>query len=164
MKNIKQFFRKFNRLRQFIPIIWKGYDFDYRYAIELFQYQLKRTADFMESDRAITMDADVRAKRIRTAVELLQKVYDEDYGCEYQEKLEQIYGKDVLKANFIKVEETDEVGEPYYELKWEYEQWDNAKEVEETKDRLFQDSKKKQKRAEELVWKFISHNIRGWWD
>jgi hypothetical protein len=21
-----------------------------------------------------------------------------------------------------------------------------------------------QKRAEKLVWEFISHNIRGWWD
>ena len=29
---------------------------------------------------------------------------------------------------------------------------------------LFKQSKQKQIRAEKLVWEFISHNIRGWWD
>ena len=149
----------------FLPMIWKGYDFDYRYAIELFQYQLKRTADFMESDRAMTMDADIRARRIRTAVELLQKVYDEDYGCEYQDKLKELYGENVLDWEFIELDvKSNYNGEPLYELKWAYEKWDNAEEVKEMKDKLFKESKTKQKRAEELVWKFISHNIRGWWD
>jgi len=165
IQKIKQFIRRVKRIRDFLPIIWKGYDFDYRYSINLFQYQLKRTADFMESDLAMTMDADIRAKRIRTAVELLQKVYDEEYGCEYQDKLKEIYGEKVLDWEFIELDvKSDYDGEPLYELKWEYEKWDNAKEVEETKQKLYEESKAKQKRAEELVWKFISHNIRGWWD
>lgn len=162
---VKRFFRRVKRVMDFLPMIWKGYDFDYRYAIELFQYQLKRTADFMESDRAMTMDADIRARRIRTAVELLQKVYDEDYGCEYQDKLKELYGENVLDWEFIELDvKSNYNGEPLYELKWAYEKWDNAEEVKEMKDKLFKESKTKQKRAEELVWKFISHNIRGWWD
>ena len=162
---IKQFIRRVKRTLDFLPMIWKGYDFDYRYSIELFQHQLKRTADFMESDQSMTMDAKIRAKRIRTAVELLQKVYDEEYGCEYQDKLKEIYGEKVLDWDFIELDvKSDYDGEPLYELKWEYEKWDNAKEVEETKQKLYEESKAKQKRAEVLVWKFISHNIRGWWD
>ena len=162
---VKRFFRRVKRVMDFLPMIWKGYDYDYRYAIELFQYQLKRTADFMESDRAMTMDADIRARRIRTAVELLQKVYDEDYGCEYQDKLKELYGENVLDWEFIELDvKSNYNGEPLYELKWAYEKWDNAEEVKEMKDKLFKESKTKQKRAEELVWKFISHNIRGWWD
>ena len=165
IQKIKQFIRRVKRIRDFLPIIWKGYDFDYRYSINLFQYQLKRTADFMESDLAMTMDADIRAKRIRTAVELLQKVYDEEYGCEYQDKLKQIYGEKVLDWVFVELDDkSDYDGEPLYELKWEYEKWDNAEDVKETKQKLYQESQEKQKRAEELVWKFISHNIRGWWD
>ena len=162
---VKRFFRRVKRVIDFLPMIWKGFDFDYRYAIELFQHQLKRTADFMESDRAMTMDAKIRAKRIRTAVELLQKVYDKEYGCEYQDKLKEIYGEKVLDWEFVELDEkSDYDGEPLYELKWEYEKWDNAEEVKETKQKLYKESQEKQKRAEELVWKFISHNIRGWWD
>jgi len=162
---VKRFFRRVKRVMDFIPMIWKGYDFDYRYAIELFQHQLKRTADHLESDRAMTMNAKIRAKRIRTAVELLQKVYDGEYGCEYQDKLKEIYGEKVLDWEFVELDEkSDYDGEPLYELKWEYEKWDNAEEVKETKKKLYQESQEKQKQAEELVWKFISHNIRGWWD
>jgi hypothetical protein len=162
---VKRFFRRVKRVIDFLPMIWKGFDFDYRYAIELFQYQLKRTADFMESDGAVTMNANIRAKRIRTAVELLQKVYDEEYGCEYQDKLKEIYGEKVLDWEFVELDEkSDFDGEPLYELKWEYEKWDNSEEVKETKQKLYEESQEKQKRAEELVWKFISHNIRGWWD
>ena len=157
---IKRFFRRVKRVIDFLPMIWKGYDFDYRYSIDLFQYQLKRTADFMESDRAMTVDADIRARRIRTAVELLQKVYDEEYGCEYQDKLKQIYGDNVLDWWFEDAGRED--GSSY--MRFEYEKWDNAEEVKETKQKLYKESQEKQKRAEELVWKFISHNIRGWWD
>ena len=165
ISHIKQFIRRVKRTRDFLPMIWKGYDFDYRYAIELFQYQLERTADFMESDRTVTMDADKRARRIRTAIELLEKVYNEEYSCEYQEKLKKLYGENVLDWEFIELDvKSNYNGEPLYELKWEYEKWNNYEEVEKMKDKLFKESKEKQQRAEELVWKFISHNIRGWWD
>lgn len=77
INSITYFFRRkyeqIKRVIDFLPMIWGGFDFDYRYAIELFEHQLERTADFMESDRAKTIDADKRAKRIRTAVELLRK-------------------------------------------------------------------------------------------
>lgn len=160
MRVVKRFFRRVKRVMDFLPMIWKGYDFDYRYAIELFQYQLKRTAEMMESDQAMTVDADIRARRIRTAVELLQKVYDEDYGCEYQDKLKELYGENVLDWWFEDTGKGD--GSSY--LRFEYEKWDNADEVAEVKHKLYDQSKEKQKRAEQLVWKFISHNIRYWWD
>lgn len=160
ISNMRRFFKRVRRVIDFLPIIWKGYDFDYRYAIDLFQHQLKRTADFMESDRAVTMNANIQAKRIRTAIELLQKVYDEEYSYEYQDKLKQIYGDNVMDWWFEDAGRED--GSSY--IRFEYEKWDNADEVKEVKGRLYKESIEKQKRAEELVWKFISHNIRGWWD
>lgn len=160
MYKVRRFFKKVKRVIDFIPMIWKGYDFDYRYSIDLFQYQLKRTADFLESDQSMTIYANIRAKRIRTAVELLQKVYDEEYGCEYQDKLKEMYGENVLEWS---LEDTGS-GDGSSFIKYEYEKWDNAEEVDETRRKLYRESQEKQKRAEELVWKFISHNIRGWWD
>ena len=158
--NITWFFRRLKRVWDFLPHIWRGYDFDYRYAIDLFSYQLSRTADFMESDRAMTVDADIRAKRIRTAIELLKKVYEEDYGMEWMDQLEELYGPDVLEWWFEDTGKGD--GSSY--LNYAYEKWDNTEEIKKKKDELFMASQVKQKKAEELVWRFISHNIRGWWD
>lgn len=162
---IKQFIRRLKRTIDFLPIIWKGYDFDYRYAIELFQYQMERTADFMESEKAMTMDANIRASRIRTAVELLEKVYNDEYSSEWQDKLKNLYGENVIDWEFIELDvKSNYDGQPLYEIKWEYEKWDNSEEVENVKQQLFKESKEKQQKAEKLVWEFISHNIRYWWD
>lgn len=161
----KRKYRQVKRVLDFLPIIWKGYDFDYRYAIDLFKYQLERTADFMESDKAVTVDANIRAKRIRTAIELLDKVYDEEYGMEYMDQLESKYGKSNFE--FIETDTLDEKGEPYYKMVERYEKEYTVPElleIEAEKKHLMNLSSKKQQKAENLVWEFISHNIRGWWD
>ena len=163
MKMIYWFKRKYRQVKRvldYLPIIWKGYDFDYRYAIDLFKHQLIRTSNFMESDRAYAIDSDMRAKRIKTAIELLDKVYDEEYGMEYIDQIKDIYGDNVLDHWFEDAGNND--GSSF--LRYEYEKWDNCEEVEQTKNRLFKLSREKQIRSEKLVWEFISHNIRGWWD
>ena len=156
----KRKYRQIKRVIDFLPMIWKGYDFDYSYAINLFRHQLIRTEKYMSSPDTMTVNANERAKRIKTAIELLDKVYDEEYGSEYQEQMKSIYGDNVLKWWF---EDTGKGDESSY-LKYEYEKWENKDEVKETFDKLFKQSQDKQKRAEKLVWEFISHNIRGWWD
>jgi len=161
----KRKYRQIERVLDFLPIIWRGFDFDYRYAIDLFKYQLERTADFMESDKAMTVDANIRAKRIRTAIELLDKVYDEEYGIEYMDQLESKYGKSNFE--FIETDKLDEKGEPYYKMVERYEKEYTVPElleIETEKKHLMNLSSKKQQKAENLVWEFISHNIRGWWD
>lgn len=157
--NIKWFFRRVKRTLEFLPHIWEGYDFDHRYAIDLFVYQLERTSKFMKSDRAVGMNAKIDAQKIDIAVKLLKKVYNDDYALEYQDQLKELYGENVLDFNF---KESDKPG--FSELFWEFEKWDNAKEVKEKERELFHKSHEKQKRAEELVWKYIAHNIRRWWD
>ena len=133
----KRKYRQVKRVLDYLPIIWKGYDFDYRYAIDLFKHQLIRTANFMESDRAYSNDSDIRARRIKTAVELLDKVYDEEYGIEYQDQMKKIYGDNVLDWNFEDTGRGD--GTSY--LNYEYEKWENKDEVKETFDKLFTQSK-----------------------
>lgn len=162
---ISRFLTKIKRTLQFIPIIWKGYDWDYRYAVELFQYQLKRTADFMESDKAFSMNAKQDARRIRTAVKLLEKVYDEDYGMEYRQKIEEKWGSSHI--GFTETGELDSNGEPYYEMVEVYDRDYTESElvmINEEKNAEMWESRAKQKRAHKLVWKFIEHNIQSWWD
>ena len=115
--NITWFFRRLKRGWDFLPIIWKGYDFDYWYSIELFRYQLERTANQIEKSDII-VDAPHVVSRMRTAVKLMDRVYNDYY-------LEQI-------------------------------DWDDKEGLSRA---LEQDAK-----AERILWKFIEHNIRGWWD
>jgi len=106
------FRRKYSQIKRvldFLPLIWKGYDWDYHYAVELFQHQLKRMANFLESDKAKTLESKVAAARIRTAIELMSKVYDEEYGTEYIDDIEFLYGK--TKYEFVELEEKDEKGD-----------------------------------------------------
>lgn len=163
--NITWFFRRLKRVWDFLPHIWRGYDFDYRYAIDIFKYQLERTADFMASDKAMTVDADVRAKRIRTAIELLDKVYDGEYGMEYMDQLESKYGRSNFE--FVEIDELDKKGNPYYKMLERYEKdytVPELLEIEKEKKYLMNLSSKKQERAHRLLWKYIEHNIQYWWD
>lgn len=158
------FIRKYQQIRnlfKWIPIIWKQYDFDYCYSIEVFKFQLKKQAEFLESDKARTLSSKDNAKRIRMVIRLMDKVYNEDYAHEYLDKMKAIYGEDILDFEFIKT------GNGYSTLNFKYELTkteEEINEINEVKDRLFNESNNKQKRAHKLLWKLIEHNIQHWWD
>jgi hypothetical protein len=157
---IKRKYRQIERTLSFLPLIWNGFDFDYRYATDLFRKQLERIADEMESDRGRLENAKTNAQKIRTAIRLMDKVYDEEYGCEYQDKLKELYGENVLDWWF---EDTGKGDDSSY-LRYEYEKWDNSEEIKKVERKLLLESKNKQKRAHKLLWDFIEHNIQNWWD
>ena len=115
MWKIKRLVYRVKRVIKFIPVIWKGYDFDYNSSIDIFKYQLTRTAEYLESDKAKTLDAKMNAAKIWTAVELMEKVYDEDYGMDYMDDIQRLYGK--IKHEFVELDEKDENGDPYYIIK-----------------------------------------------
>jgi hypothetical protein len=157
---VKRKIRQIKRVIDFLPLIWNGFDFDYRYATDLFKKQLERIADEMESDRGRLENAKTNAQKIRTAIRLMDKVYDEEYGCEYQNKLKELYGERVLDWWFEDTGKGD--GSSY--LRHEYEKWDNSEEIKKVERKLFLESKEKQKRAHKLLWDYIEHNIKYWWD
>lgn len=160
----KRKWRQIKRTVDFLPIIWRGYDWDYRYAIELFQHQLKRTADCIE-ESGMHLNKDNDVSRIRTAVELMEKVYEEEYGYEYAAKMEELYGPS--KLEFIETKELDSNGDPYYTLEEFFERDytdDELLIIAEEKRNMILDSRAKQKRAHKVLWNFIEHNIQNWWD
>ena len=167
ISSINQFFRRVKRTLDFLPMIWNGYDFDYRYALDLFRYQLERTAEFLDSDRAYSVESKKNAFRIKTAVALMQKVYDEEYGMEWMDQIAEEYGSNALDFKFVKIEEGhEELSEfrGHYLYKSEYETWDNAEEIRERIDVLSAQGREKQKKAERILWQWINHNIKHWWD
>ena len=165
MWKIKRFIYRIKRVIEFIPVIWKGYDWDYGSAIDVFQYQLTRTADYLESDKAQTLAAKTNAAKIWTAIELMEKVYNEDYAMEYMDDIERLYGKS--KHEFVELDEKDENGDPYYTMKITNEKAvdeEHQKEIDEVRHQMFLKGMDKQKRAHQLLWSYIEHNILKWWD
>ncbi len=96
------FKRKYTQIKRtlsFLPIIWKGYDRDYMSAIDLFKHQLGRLATTLDGETAYGLDSLLKAQRIRTTIRLLDKVYDDFYGCEYQSKIEKFTVKMYMILN-----------------------------------------------------------------
>jgi len=157
---IRRKYQQIKRVIDFLPIIWNGFDFDYTYSIQLFKKQLERQAKYFESGKSYSERADQNVSRIRTAIRLMDKVYDEEYSTEWPDILREKYGDDVLDWDW---EETSQGSGLSYH-RWKFETWDNAEEIRQMKLDLISKGEAKQKNAEELLWKFIGHNIRYWWD
>ena len=160
----KRKWRQIKRVADFLPIIWKGYDWDYRYAVELFQHQLKRSANEIEKN-GMHVGNHNTASRIRTAVELMEKVYDEEYQFEYINKIEEKYGKSSF--DFQETGDLDKNGDPYYEAVEKFEEDYTQEElaiIEEEKNEAMWAARAKQKKAHRILWQYIEHNIQHWWD
>ena len=162
---VKRKIQQIKRVIDFFPLIWNGFDFDYRYSIDLFKHQLKRTADYLESDKSYSVSAKTEAKKIRTAIKLMDKVYDEDYSMEYHSIIDKLYG--TTHYDFEETGELDENGDPYYRMiHWNEGVVDekHQQEVNEVRHQMMLDSRDRQRKAHKLLWDFIEHNIQRWWD
>ena len=162
------FKRKYHQIRKtldFLPLIWNSYDFDYSYSLELFKKHLEYQAKHLESDKANTLSAKTKAQKIRTAIRLMDKVYDEEYGMEYMEQIDKLYG--TTHWDFVEIGKLDKNGKPYYEIKLRNEgavDEEHQKEINQVRKEMMKLSYQKQKRAHKLLWDFVEHNIQRWWD
>jgi hypothetical protein len=161
LNDIKYFFkRKYGQVKRvidFLPTIWNGYDFDYSYSVQLFRKSLERQAELFESDKSYSARSKQDASRIRTAIRLMDKVYNDEYESEWVDKLKEEYGSDILDFRFEDTGRGD--GTSYLEYKYE-----NLNMRSKMKKELIKESREKQKRAHKLLWNFIEHNIQYWWD
>ena len=161
---IRRKYKQVKRVISYLPVIWRGYDWDYMYALDVFKHQLGRLADDMEHENANGLTAHERAKSIRTTIKLMDKVYNEDYACEYQDQIKKLYGK----TSFDYIESESEInGSKLYTMKLTNERAvdeDHQKEIDEVKHQMYLLSKDKQEKAHRILWQYIEHNIQRWWD
>ena len=176
----KRKYRQIKRVLDFLPIIWKGYDWDYKYATELYGHQLGRIADFLESDKAKTMSAKDNAKRIRTTLKLMQLVNDEEYAMEY-------FDYEVVENYFVQLKDdkdystmkTDYISERYDEYFSKYPltynkvvyldkgvfSWKEDDTNFEIKRIIAMNiAYLNQERARTILYKLIERNQQKWWD
>lgn len=132
---IKHFFGRIRNIIKWLPVIWKTYDWDYCYSIDVFKFHLKQIQKSLEDDASHEGDKH-HASRIKTIIELMDRVYEEYYLFEVLNEYEYQYGKievDALSSNWI--------------IFSEY--CDRARQ--------------RQRRAHKLLWELVEHNIQGWW-
>ena len=165
---VKRFWSKCKRIIRWLPVIWKSEDWDYNYALDVFKFKLTEIQKYLEDDKKChSLNHKHYASRIKTAIELMDKVYNEDYALEYFKEIENLYGESTYE--FIEIEETKDKpkSQKLYTLNDKFEKDYTDEELEkiaEHKRELFLKSHKKQERAHKLLWKFIEHNIQHWWD
>lgn len=161
----KRKWRQIKKTLDFIPLIWNSYDFDYKYSIDLFKKHLEYQALEMESDRSRLEYAKVNAQKIRTAIRLMDKVYDEEYAHQYMDTIDKLYG--TTHYDFVEVKSYNHKGEPLYRIKhWNEGARDeeHQKEIDEIRTQMMKEGREKQRRAHKLLWDYIEHNIQRWWD
>lgn len=159
--------RKYRQIKNvigWIPVVWNQFDFSYDYSIEVFRHQLLKQAKFMESGKAYGVNSKIDAQKIRMVVRLMDKVYNEEYACEYQQKLKDTYGEDVDSIRFLDIPDRPE----YKSMKWNYEVDEGyaelRDEIESNKNKWFKESQAKQERAHKLLYTLLEFYIRRWWD
>ena len=183
----KKKYSQIKRVLDYLPIIWNGFDWDYRYATDLFAHQLGRIADHLESDKAYSLSAKDNAKRIRTTLKLMKLVGDEEYAMEY-------FDYEVVETYFVPVVieesgdcdgcstmETDYISETYDEFFKKYPlthkrvlngegvfgkryNADNATDFELKRNVAMNVAHLNQERATKTLHKLIERNIQSWWD
>jgi hypothetical protein len=118
----------------------------------------------MDSDKAYGVNSHIDAQKIRMIVRLMDKVYNEEYACEYQDRLKQTYGEDVNDWIFEEIPDRPE----YRSMKWNYEVDEKyaelRDEIKSNSDKWFKESQAKQERAHKLLYTLLEFYIRRWWD
>lgn len=150
---IKKYYLKIKRIISWIPLLWNTEPYDYSFLIDIMRKQLSDMADFFESDDTWTIEADNKAKEMRIAIKLLDKVYEEEYGTEYFDNFEKKYGE------AIPIFDNDNTYKKLYD-KFGITERELKEEVSDE----FWKSQKKQQKAHRILWKYIEHHIQGWWD
>lgn len=155
----KQWFRKIVKIIQWIPVLWRDYDFDHSYIFELLRYKLVRMEKLFRSDRAWGKKAFEQADKIRVAICLLDRICDNKYTSNAIMFHERKWGESEMitekvdggyrLVNFV-----------YPKAKNEEEQKQADKEI----SRLYKHSNYMEKQDIEYLFKYLNKHIRGFWD
>jgi hypothetical protein len=172
----KNFTRGVKNLWKWFPIIWKDRDYDDYFIFEILKTKLKHQAKYI-GDR----DWHTRAKRdaeiMMTCVCLVEKIQDEFYSGDYMNYHESRFNwLDVEEKPDCKQLEIEEISENYDEYFAKHKAAVRRVLANE-KLQIFKlngnDDKQRlamnlghynEKRAQDLLFKLINRNIRGWWD
>lgn len=164
-----------NVIRWF-PIIWKDKDWDDHFIWEILKTKLKHQADYISKQDGHTQ-AQYDAQKMRLCVSLIEKIQDEFYGMEYMDyhvctfdfnPCEDREGYSQLEINQLSENFDDYFNK--YKASVRKVLADKSLQVfkldgEKDKQYLAMNvARYNEKKAQNLLFKILNRDIRGWWD
>ena len=166
MDRIKLFLYKIRFVLSHIPVLWNSPNHDYYSIMSVLIFKLKQLLKVKEELVDALEDIggyyDVDIPKIKTAVALFERAYNDYYFDQVSEIMKLEYGKDVLNIDFVKVEDENNSSK-YFTLRNAYDSWENAKEVGERYRYLSDKYNMKQEKVEKLCWNYFAHYGKNWW-
>lgn len=163
LKNIVKWFK----------IVWKDRDYDDSFIFEALKFKIENTAKYTER-RKWFVGWEIEVSRMRTCVELINRIQNDYYGVEYLDYQESNH-------NFVESDIRDDDGDMMYEMKSELisENFDQyfkkygstyRKVIKEYGDSLHKDSialrvsNKNHQKAKKLLFNILEKHIESWWE
>jgi hypothetical protein len=155
---------------KWIPVLYKDKNWDWRYIYELMEFKLLQQRDYLvKANRHMSIPEINRD--ITLCLNLIQRVKDEYYGCEYLDYFE-------AKHWFEPTDETGQYFTCHSEMIWEkFDEYlakypiqhkkvlqKYADKIEEKKDIAFYIGLENEKRAQNLLYKILNRKLSHWWD
>ena len=173
---MKKYINIIKNLIRWFPVIVKDRDYDYYFIFEILKTKLKHQAKYI-GDRDIHVNAKRDSEIMMLCVRLIDKIQSEYYTDEYMGYHESRYNwLDMEENPDCKELEVEEVSETYDEY-FEKHKTAVRRIFKDTNLQVFKLNNKnyKQKlamnlgrynemRAQDLLFKLINRNIRGWWN
>lgn len=154
-KNLGRRFREFSRniknLIRWFPVIWKDRDWDHHFIWEILKFKLKNQSKYI-GGRDIHTSAKYDAQRMMLCVRLIDKIQEEYYSMEYidYQRFDEYFNQHkaaVRKVLANKEHQIFELTEADY------------------KKRLAMNlSYYNEKRAQDILFRLLNRDIKGWWD
>lgn len=174
---LREFWRGVKNLWRWFPVIWKDRDWDDHYIWEILKIKLKHQSDYIGS-RDIHIGAKYDAQKMMLCVRLIEKIQNEFYSSEYFDYHESEYNWIPVdgETEYMKLD-IETISENYDEyfakhkasvrkvLSDERYHIFKLDDSEDYKQRLAMNvAHYNEKRAQELLFKILNRDIRGWWD
>lgn len=88
----KRFGRFLVKLKEYIPVLWDDFEFDYIYLLKIMRLKMKRMSEHMD-EHGITVSSPRKARELRICTILIDRIIADDYIALQSRKLDEEYGE-----------------------------------------------------------------------
>jgi len=147
------------KLIRWAPVIWKDEDWDHYYIWVILHRKLTNMEDFFTSDRAMALNSEEEAKKIRVCLTLLDRLIADDYDLSAFKRHHEKWGK----PKFDWVESDDKHSELKIEQEHVKTDEDKRKERKEF-NRAYEHETRLRKQDIRYLFDMMRKHIEGFWD